>query len=442
MRRTSWSFVILLTIFGKPSFAHDANNHVFQIDDPGFVIVSDFGPRLVTTGSLFHKAIDFRRAVGQTTPLLLDGVVSDLSRRTGNILSFTVNGTQNSVTHRLRYFHMFNAIDELVEPVCLGGFMLTTHDGSVIGDDDARAIVKITPGTTNRADYILSRNPGETVTVDFNATPSTTCTGFSGSYTFQTQATVQGVPQFDQNGNPVLVNAVTIDTINRADHPSVGPSGDSGSPGRPHMHIEMAPAGTGFVNVAYSENPLFHMPDRATQYKVRSLNIDSTPRLSGYVVGSKDSDSSFLRIELDGGTTQVASTRDGAFDLEEVNLYVDQAVDANRVRQFKMGGNTEADDRINLSDAEIDTDAVERDTDGMRPLRDPNNANSGMVGLERYVYTGWESAGTTVSPSNLTDGEHTLIIKLTDIHTNELQNSIKFNIDNTAPTSSLTVTQN
>ncbi len=151
-------------------YAHDDANYIFNIADPGFDITSDFGPRY-TTGTLFHKAIDFRRTAGQSLPLLGDGIVTDLLR-----------------------------------------------------------------------------------------------------------------------------------------------------------------GGSGWVGAANSENPLFHMPDRNTQYNVRVLDKDSNPRLDGFVVGPQDTKSSFVRVEVDSRT---------ALDLEEVSIYVDQAVTANLIRQFKLGGNTE-----------------------------------------------------------------------------------------------------
>ena len=49
-------FVVLIR--DSVANVHDNTGHVFNIADPGFDITSDGGSRY-TTGTLFHKAIDF-----------------------------------------------------------------------------------------------------------------------------------------------------------------------------------------------------------------------------------------------------------------------------------------------------------------------------------------------------------------------------------------------
>ncbi len=360
--------------------------------DPGFLVTSDFGPRFVTGGSPFHKAIDMQRATGSTIPLLENGNITLLFRgATTGIIIVTVAGG-----HTVRYLHMFN---DTPLPICSGGFILDMDSNSNL------AIVKLSGASTSQADYILSTTSGATVTSDFTtASPSTTCSGFPNAIiTFQ---------------NSSGVNATTVSTVTRAAHSALGPSGTSGG-FPPHMHIDLN---------NQSENILFHMPDRAGSIDVLNLfDGEYISRQEGYVVGPNKATTSFLRVDVDSRAAK---------DMNKFNIYVDSVTPLNLVREFSYGGTTMAHDPINANTAPGGGDLSDGTTNGVYPVRIGTN---GIAGRDQFIFNGWETAGTSVSPSNLTDGQHQLMFESEDIHGNNFSKAFKFNVDKTAPTPSLSI---
>lgn len=360
--------------------------HPDEADDPGFDITSDFGPRNVA-GSRFHRAIDFRRQAGQTVPLLEDGTVTALFQgATTNIIIVTVSGT-----HTLRYLHLFYDDFLIGLPRFSGGFMLAeASDGNL-------AIVKQVPGFPDRAEYIISANPTpQTVTVDADLLFGLP---LPGTVTIQNAA-----------GTAV---AMSTNILNTTDH-DVGPAGTSGDfPA--HMHVDLG--------LGVSENPLYHITDRASAYIVTLQEKNNQARLPGYFVGPNDPDSFFIKLQVD--------SRAGR-DLESVEIYVDQEDFVHQVREFNYGGKTDGHDPVNADTSGGDV------SNGVT-----NGVEAIQIGLERFVFTDWDAQ--IVGPSELPEGEHEWIFVLKDIHDNTpfadgMAPRFKFNIDKTPPDTSIVVT--
>ena len=403
----------LLTCFplffvNQQALGHAGNKN--DVVDYTFGISGDFGPR--TVDNKFHIGMDYGVGLGTPVPPLENGRVSAITHNTNNgLVTVRIKGDNG---HDFRYLHLFR--DSTVRPVCTGGFVLV-NDGGL-------AIVRLASGHNDRARYILATSVRPSVSVSPPVDPSDP-TKF---LPYPAETGCQGVlpPMritFKNSGG--TANRSTRTTVVRGSH-LVGPSGNSGNnatdPAATHLHVELFDAGGNGT----SENPYFHIADRASDFKLRILDKNLLPRLSGYVVGPNNADSTFLKVEVDSST---------GFDLEKFNIYVDNAVPANLVREYSYGGTTPAHDPVNADTSTGGGDLSDGLTNGIQPIQ---------RGLERFVYNDWESANTTVSPSNLIDGEHTLRFELEDIDGNipfasGVQPSLIFNVDKRPPTSSLAV---
>jgi hypothetical protein len=237
---------LFLLISFVSSFSAPVWAHPNDVPDPGFVFTSDFGPRNVTP---WHPAIDYGAGAGVAVPLLEDGTVAGLSRpNVGSIIILTIQGV-----HTFRYLHMFN---DTVLPIFSGSFILAQVSGGNL------AIVRRTPGFLDRANYIISPTAGQTVTInsDLLGIPGPT------------------VPTVLRNAAGTG-NAISTNNLDRTNHPTIGAAGTSG--GYPaHLHVDL-----GF-NV--SENPLYHIADRNSEYIVKMLDTGNNARLGDYLKAKQD----------------------------------------------------------------------------------------------------------------------------------------------------------
>jgi len=374
---------LFLLISFVSSFSAPVWAHPNDVPDPGFVFTSDFGPRNVTP---WHPAIDYGAGAGVAAPLLEDGTVTGLSRpNVGSIIILTIQGV-----HTFRYLHMFN---DTVLPIFSGSFILAQVSGGNL------AIVSRTPGFLDRANYIISPTAGQTVTInsDLLGIPGPT------------------VPTVLRNAAGAG-NAISTNQLNTVNHPAVGAAGTSG--GYPaHLHVDL-----GF-NV--SENPLYHIADRNSAYVVKMLDTGNTARLGDYFVGPNDSNSMFIKLNVD---SKVGG------DLESVRIYVDSVDAGHLVREFTYGGTTPAHDPLNADTT--GPDLSNGATNGVQPI---------SYGLENFVYNDWNTTPPlAVRPSQLAEGKHDWIFVLRDIRghipfTGGIDPMFKFTIDKTPPSTSIGV---
>jgi hypothetical protein len=373
-----------LLVFG--GLAGRAAGHPVLVPDPGYVITSDFGPRTVAGGTPFHKAIDFKRALGTTVPLLEDGTVTSLNRASAGVVhlvSLVVTGV-----HTFRYLHFFDDTDL---PIVSGSFVLATASGGSL------AIVRMS-GTPGRASYIISPNAGNTVTIT-TARPGLPMVPF----TFRNAAGT--------------ANATTENALTTANHPDAGPAGGSGG-FAVHMHVDHGVMAGG---VQVSENPLYHITDRDSAYIVALQDKTGINRTAGYAVGPNDTGSTFLKLDVNSSVGK---------DLESARIYVDQADAAHLVREYVYGGQTALHDPINT-----DVGVAGVLSNGLT-----NGVQTFDAGHEAFVYNDWDSASTPAHqlPSDLPEGDHDFLFVLRDIHDNipfpnNADIRFRFRVDRTAP---------
>lgn len=333
------------------------------VPDPGLEITSDFGPRFVP-GPDFHKGADYRRAFGAAVPLLEDGTIIQMRRSAvGNPFVAAVTGGANG--HQFRYLHMFN---DNPAPITSGDFTLTTTESGT------PVVIRWTAGHFGaRADYMLAEFAGEFVT--FNGARVLTPDG--------------------------ALEQETIVQVTRAQHPALGPAGTSGGVDV-HLHVDM-----GF---GISENPFAHIGHPASNFVVQLLDGAGNPRPNGFIPNPQDPASSFIKVRINSAV---------GMDLESVEVFVDQTNFGGLVRTWSYGGFTPAHDTLQT---DIETANCPAATPGCRDLDPPvfsdgarNGVRPGGAGLEDFVFTDWQAANTAVSPSNLSEGEHNLIVCWTNI---------------------------
>ena len=340
------------------------------IQPPFQHINSIFGPRYLD-GFNFHQGIDYRAPVGTSIKSLENGRVFAISTdANGNKFIDILNSDNIRI---FRYVHIFDDSFPAVS--------------NIIGYDH----VELRPAETGAWAII-----------------------FYSTKTSASKALCKdnGARVLDADGNYILdQNGASIHTTNTVvANDVIAPVGTSGGVDE-HLHLTLLD-GSNLNNIGEYDNPLLYVQrgeQGESDFTQQLIDKNEVNRVSGqWTINLNDNDSKYLRARV---------TFNKGLDLDKILFFVDQVDSSHQIKlestgsySFCFGG------RKNENYLKTKT---ESDGTNTGVIVFPGTDNQGIEGLLDVVVVGWdtnENLNENTKPSNLTAGDHNLIIRTTDVN--------------------------